>query len=63
METSTSSGGIGCFTALGLIFVTLKLIRVQPVAEWSWIWVLAPFWAPITVVIVVAVLIIIFMRP
>lgn len=30
---------------LGVVFVTLKLLGIQPVAEWSWWWVTAPFWA------------------
>ena len=33
-------------TALLLIFVTLKLTDQ---IEWSWIWVLAPFWIPISI--------------
>ena len=37
-------GGIGCLTALGIVFVALKLAEVGKVAEWSWWWVLAPFW-------------------
>lgn len=41
-QTSQSSGGgIGCFTALGLIFIVLKLTGN---IDWSWLWVLAPFW-------------------
>ena len=28
-------------TALGLIFIVLKLCGV---IAWSWVWVLAPFW-------------------
>ena len=28
--------------ALGLLFITLKLTGV---IAWSWVWVLAPFWA------------------
>lgn len=37
------SGGMGVLTALGLIFITLKLTGV---VGWSWWWVLAPFWIP-----------------
>ena len=36
---------------LGLIFVTLKLAGVGVVATWSWIWVLSPFWIPLTIVL------------
>jgi uncharacterized membrane protein len=40
-ETSSSSGGIGVAGALGVAFVVLKLTGV---INWSWLWVLAPFW-------------------
>lgn len=46
----SSGGGIGCFTVLGLIFIVLKLTGN---IDWSWLWVLAPFWMPIALVIVV----------
>lgn len=31
---------------LGLIFITLKLTGY---ITWSWLWVLAPFWIPISI--------------
>jgi small Trp-rich protein len=31
------------FLALGLIFLVLKYLEVDPVAGWSWLVVLAPF--------------------
>jgi len=31
------------FLILGLIFLVLKLAGVDPVAQWSWWWVLSPF--------------------
>lgn len=46
-------GGIGCSTALGLIFIALKLAEVGAVAKWSWWWVLSPFWVPAAVGITV----------
>jgi hypothetical protein len=42
-STSTSSGGIGLAGALGILFVALKLLDK---IDWSWWWVLAPFWIP-----------------
>jgi hypothetical protein len=39
---------------LGLIFITLKLTGH---IAWSWWWVLAPFWIPITIVVFGLVLI------
>ena len=53
--TSSSSGGIGFFGLLTLVFITLKLIGY---ITWSWWWVLSPIW--ISVSIVISVLIIIF---
>ncbi len=40
-SSSSSSGGIGIVGLLGVVFVTLKLCGV---INWSWWWVLAPFW-------------------
>lgn len=41
---------LGSFpTLLGLAFIILRLCNV---ITWSWWWVLAPFWAPIALVIV-----------
>lgn len=45
---SGSSGGVGIFGVVGIIFVVLKLVGV---IEWSWWWVLSPFWIPILAVI------------
>lgn len=38
---------------LGLIFVTLKLTNY---ITWSWWWVLAPFWLPIVIVLIIAII-------
>lgn len=38
---------------LGLIFLTLKLCNV---ITWPWIWVLCPFWIPITIVVILLIL-------
>lgn len=43
MAESSRSGGIGLTTVLGVVFVTLKLVDK---IDWSWWWVLAPFWVP-----------------
>lgn len=42
-QPKAQSGGIGCLTVLGIIFVVLKLLSVPPVATWSWWLVLTPF--------------------
>jgi hypothetical protein len=43
-SNSTSGGGVGIFGILGIVFVVLKLVGV---IAWPWLWVLAPFWAPL----------------
>ena len=50
---SSANGGIGVLGLLGVVFVTLKLIGVEPVASWSWWWVTAPFWGGFALVIVI----------
>ena len=45
-DSSTSSGGVGVVGLLGVVFVTLKLCNV---IDWSWYWVLAPFWIPVCI--------------
>jgi hypothetical protein len=47
-KDSSGSGGIGVLGLLGVVFVTLKLCGV---IHWSWIWVTAPFWTPVAVVL------------
>lgn len=39
-NTTTVSGGGGCFTTVGIVFIVLKLVGV---INWSWFWVLSPF--------------------
>ena len=43
-NNKSSSSGIGIFTVVGIVFVILKLVGV---IDWSWLWVLAPFWISI----------------
>lgn len=42
-KVSSASQGIGTVSMLGVLFVGLKLTEE---IEWSWWWVLAPFWVP-----------------
>lgn len=50
--SSSSSGGIGFFGLLTIVFIVLKLTSV---IEWSWFWVLAPTWIPLSIVLAVLV--------
>lgn len=51
--TATRSGGIGFFGLLTILFIALKLTGV---IAWSWLWVLAPLWMPLAIVLVLGVL-------
>ncbi len=55
-SSSGKSGGIGAIGLLGVVFVTLKLLGVSAVAEWSWWWVTAPFWGGLALVFVILVM-------
>ena len=39
---------------LGLIFITLKLTGH---ITWSWLWVLAPFWIPLGILILIGIIV------
>ena len=51
-KSSTASGGIGFSSLLLLAFIILKLTHV---IDWSWWWVLAPFWIPIGIYLILLV--------
>lgn len=51
MENDNRNGGIGFATLLGLLFIGLKL---SGIITWSWWWVLAPFWGPALIMLVIA---------
>ena len=51
--TTRSSGGIGFCGMLAIVFITLKLAQIGPVAAWSWWWVLSPLWIPFTFLLVI----------
>lgn len=52
-DRNSSTGGIGFFGALTILFIGLKLGNV---ITWSWLWILAPMWIP--TIIGIAILII-----
>jgi hypothetical protein len=57
-KTSTTSGGIGLPTILGVTFITLKLTNY---IDWSWWWVLSPFWIPVALLLAAFLVIIAFL--
>lgn len=40
-SSSSSDNGLSFASVLQIVFIVLKLCKV---INWSWIWVLAPFW-------------------
>lgn len=50
---NVSSGGISFFGLLAIVFITLKLTQIGPVATWSWWWVLSPIWIPFALSILI----------
>lgn len=65
-DKKATTGGFGIGTVLFLIFLTLKLAEVGPVAKWSWWWVTFPLYAPLLVVlflvVVTGLIVLIFKR-
>lgn len=50
---SASKGGVSGTTLLQIAFIVLKLCGV---INWKWVWVLAPTWIAIILVIVIALI-------
>lgn len=50
MKKETSKTGLGLGTILFLIFLVMKLAQIGLVASWSWWWVTAPLWIPISII-------------
>ena len=55
-QTSTSAG---LCDILLIVFIVLKLCHV---IDWSWWWVLAPFWIPLLIAIIAIVIIVLSER-
>lgn len=53
-NSSTTSGGIGFCGLLTIAFIVLKLLGF---ISWNWVWVLAPTWIPLVLIILIAVII------
>ena len=48
--SESSSSSVGILGVLGVVFIAFKLAHV---IDWSWWWVLAPFWMPLAFVLCV----------
>ena len=55
-NNSSSSGGISVFGLMGVMFIGL---RIAGVISWPWVWVLAPFWVPLVLGVILLLILII----
>ena len=53
-NTTKVQGSFPFLSILCLIFITLKLTGY---IAWSWLWILAPIWIPISIILVVFVMV------
>lgn len=55
-NNNTTTASFPILGVLGIAFIVMKLGGWGAVATWSWWWVLAPFWIPFLVLIVIIVI-------
>ena len=48
-DKDRAGSGIGFLGALTIAFIVLKLCKI---INWSWLWVLAPLWIPVVIVMI-----------
>jgi hypothetical protein len=53
MKIKNNGSGIGLVGALGIAFIVLKLLGV---INWSWWWVLSPFWISAGLVLIAGII-------
>lgn len=53
-NTNVARGGLSFLDLLAILFIALKLCGV---ITWPWVWVLAPIWGSIVLVIVVCIIV------
>lgn len=53
-DKSSTRGGVGFFSLLGLLFIALKLTCA---VDWAWLLVLAPIWGQFALIALVAAII------
>lgn len=52
-----SGNGLSVTGLLGVLFIGLKLTGY---ISWPWVWVLSPFWIPLSIVMLIAFIFVIF---
>lgn len=56
-DNNSSSSGLGIFSVVGIVFIVLKCVGV---IDWSWWWVLSPFWIGFLFCISIALIILLY---
>ena len=59
MAEKSSSGGIG---VTGLLLVAFIVLMLTHVIDWSWLWVLAPAWIPLSIILLVLILVYLILK-
>lgn len=54
-RNSNSSGASGGISFCGLLTVAFIVLKLLGVINWSWLWVLAPIWIPVLIVILIII--------
>lgn len=53
-EMNNSIGG-SLLVLVFIVFLTLKLAEIGQVAQWSWVWVTAPLWMPMAMLVAIGI--------
>lgn len=53
MKKNSDNISLGVLDVIAIVFIILKLLDI---IAWSWIWVLAPIWIPVCIVVIIWVL-------
>lgn len=56
-QNTPNTSGVSITGLLGVLFIGLKLTGY---ISWPWVWVLAPFWIPLTIVAVAVAIFVVF---
>lgn len=59
MEDKKVTVTLPCAGLLGIAFVVLRLCGV---IAWPWVWVLAPFWMPLALALIICIVILLLAR-
>ena len=53
-DKTTTNSGLGVIDVIGIIYITLKIIGVEPVSKWPWWLVLSPWLIYIALIAILA---------